>query len=449
MSNEAKVSQTWTKPFVPPESIPRAADVVIIGGGIVGVSTAWFLSKAGISVALCEKGHIACEQSGRNWGWVRQQGRDTRELPIMIESMRIWEGLEQEIGEPLGFSQRGCFFTAKNERELERLAEWIEVAKAHELDTRIVSAKELADKIQGSADKWAGALFTSNDARAEPHKAAPAIARAAARNGADVLTACAVRGIETAGGKVAAILTEHGKIRTSTVLCAAGAWTAMFCRSIGIELPQLRVRGTAVRTAPAVEFLSGALFDARLGIRRREDGGYTIASAGMLDHAITPASFRYFFKFLPALMAEIGSVHISIGREFVNELRAPKRWALDRQSPFELCRVLNPQPTTRAVSKLRKVTDEDFPQLAGTEFVEAWSGMIESTPDVIPVIDAINALPGFYIATGFSGHGFGIGPGAGKVTATLLTGGSPGFDLAPLRLSRFFDGSPIRPQSAI
>ena len=80
------VSSTWDRSLSPPAGVPASADVVIIGGGIVGVSTAWFLAKQGVNVVLCEKGHIAGEQSGRNWGWVRQQGRDVRELPMMIES---------------------------------------------------------------------------------------------------------------------------------------------------------------------------------------------------------------------------------------------------------------------------------------------------------------------------------------------------------------------------
>ena len=92
------VAQTWTGSLAAPQSIPDSADVVIIGGGIIGISTAWHLAKQGINVVVCEKGYIAGEQSGRNWGWVRQQGRDTREMPMIIEAMRIWRGLEEEIG---------------------------------------------------------------------------------------------------------------------------------------------------------------------------------------------------------------------------------------------------------------------------------------------------------------------------------------------------------------
>src|SRR5690606_12571444 len=113
---------------VPPSRIPESADVVIIGGGIVGVSTAWFLARQGIKAALCEKGHIAGEQSGRNWGWVRQQGRDVRELPMMIESMNIWRGLEAEIGEDVGFTQAGCMFAARTQKELDQYTEWLAIA---------------------------------------------------------------------------------------------------------------------------------------------------------------------------------------------------------------------------------------------------------------------------------------------------------------------------------
>ena len=95
----AAVSSTWNRPLEPPQKLPAAADVVIIGGGIVGVSTAWFLAKQGVDVVICEKGHIAGEQSGRNWGWVRQQGRDVREMPMIVESLKIWRTLAEDIGE--------------------------------------------------------------------------------------------------------------------------------------------------------------------------------------------------------------------------------------------------------------------------------------------------------------------------------------------------------------
>jgi glycine/D-amino acid oxidase-like deaminating enzyme len=447
--NPSLVSSTWSGTPSVPAALPESADAVIIGGGIVGVCTAWFLARQGISVLLCEKGHIAGEQSGRNWGWVRQQGRDEREMPMIVESLRIWRGLSDEIGEDVGYEQTGCLFLGADDKELEQFGAWLPTADEYGLDTRLIDAQELARHVRGATVKWKGALFTPSDGRAEPQKAAPAIARAAERAGATVLTACAVRGIETLGGAVSAVVTELGPVRTSVVLCAAGAWTSMFCRSLGVIVPQLKVRGTVVRTAPAEAVLEGNAFDAHLGIRRRQDGGYTVAHGSILDHPITPSTLRFAVKFLPALKQEFKVLRLSIGKAFVDEWRTPKRWPLDVESPFERVRVLDPPANPRTVKGIRENLDKVFPALAGTEIVEAWAGMVETSPDVVPIIDAAPGIPGFYIATGFSGHGFGIGPGAGKAIAAMLTGRDSGIDLVPFRLSRFFDGSPIRPMRSV
>jgi len=447
-ADDVSVALTWSGPLKPPAGVPAAADVVVIGGGIVGVSTAWFLAKQGVSVVLCEKGHIAGEQSGRNWGWVRVQGRDTREIPMMLESLRIWGGLKNEIGEDVGFTRGGCFFTANSEKQLEQLGVWTKTARDFGIDSRLLDASELREHVTDSAINWSGALYTATDGRAEPHKATPALARAAVRSGATILTACAVRGVETSAGHVSAVVTEHGIIKTNTVLCAAGAWTSLFCGSLDIDVPQLKVKGTAARTAPGQKVLNGNVFDDRLGIRRREDGGYTIAHGSVLEHPVTPSSFRYFTKFVPALRQEIQIVRLSFGREFFSEWQTPKSWSLEEPTVFETTRVLDPKPSKRVLKGIRRNLDTMFPQLGNTPIVESWAGMIESSPDVVPIIDSIDSLPGFHIATGFSGHGFGIGPGAGKAIAGMLTGDDSGIDISALRLGRFFDGSPIRPQSA-
>ena len=443
------VSKTWDKPLQPPDSVPESADVVVIGGGIVGASTAWFLAKQGINVTLCEKGHIAGEQSGRNWGWVRQTARDTREMPMMIESLRIWAGLADEIGEDVGFERGGCTIMARTQKELDAAAEWMPVAGDFDLDTRMVEGPALETLFTGASKHWVGAMHTESDGRAEPHKATPAIARAAERHGASILTSCAVRGIETSAGKVSAVITEHGRIRTSAVLCAAGAWTSQFCRSIGISVPQLKVKGTVARLGQCDSVLNGNVFDEQLGIRRRQDGGYTLANGFLLNHSIALSSIRYGIKFLPALMLEYKKLRLSVGGDLLDEIRTPRQWPLDRESPFEKKRVLNPAPSQRVIRRTRKIVDRFFPQLASTEIVEAWAGIVEMTPDMVPVMCESDKVPGFFIATGFSGHGFGIGPGAGKAAAALLTDTDCGIDLSELQLKRFFDGSPIRPQSSV
>ena len=430
------------------DALPGHADVVVIGGGVIGAAAALYAAGRGLSVVLCEKGRIAGEQSSRNWGWVRQQGRDLRELPMMMESMRIWRELAPELGEDFGYVESGCLFTARRRRDLERYEAWIEAAQPYGLDTRIIAGRELDEQVRG-AGRWIGAMYTASDGRAEPHKAAPAIARAAAARGAAILTRTAVRGIETTNGRLSSVVTEHGPIRTSVALCAAGAWSSLFCRSLGISVPQLKVRGNVARTAPGPDVLRGNVFDEKIGIRRRQDGGYSVAHGSILLHPITPSTFRYAFKFLPALRQEIKVLRLRLGGEFLEEWRTPASWPLDRESPFEKTRVLDPRPDPAVIRLIGKNLAETFPQLGGVPIVESWAGMVETSPDVVPIICELERVPGLYLATGFSGHGFGLGPGAGKAVAGMLSGRDSGIDLSPFRLQRFFDGSPIRPVHSV
>ena len=429
--------------------LPKSVDVVIIGGGIVGCSAAYFLARRGVSVLLCEKGRLAGEQSGRNWGWVRQQGRSPIELPLMMESLRIWQRFASELGEDLGFVQGGCLYLADNASDLEGLSKWLNVAREHELDTRLLSSNELGTVLRGDVSRWAGALYTASDGRAEPSRAVPGIARAAVRAGTRIVSSCAVRGLEFAAGRIHGVVTEHGSVGTSTVLCAGGAWTSLFCRRHGIVVPQLRVKGTVARTAPAPGVLEGEAWSPHVAIRRRSDGGYTVAHGSALHHALVPDTFHFASKFMPAFAQEHGAIRLRFGREFFAALGTPTRWPLDRPSPFETQRMLDPSPDARVLVEMRAALEQWFPELAPAPFVETWGGMIESSPDVLPVLSAVPECPGFFVATGFSGHGFGIGPGAGAFMAQLVTGEAAAAATAPLRLGRFFDGSPIRPGPTI
>ena len=216
------------------DPLPDAVDVVVIGAGIVGTATAWFLAQRGAKVALLEKGRVAGEQSSRNWGWVRQQGRDAAELPIMMESNRIWRGLAEETGEKdLAFTASGCVYLAEDERQLAKYEEWHDLARRHQLDTRMLSKEEAREAVPGIEGKWAGGMVTPSDGRAEPFVAVPALARAARRLGVSIVESCAVRTIETAGGQIRGVCTERGPVRTERVVLAGGAWSAYFAGNAG------------------------------------------------------------------------------------------------------------------------------------------------------------------------------------------------------------------------
>ncbi len=427
------------------EALPARADVVIVGGGIIGTSAALSLAEKGVSAVLCEKGHIAGEQSSRNWGWCRKMGRDPREIPLIIESLRLWQGMNERVGAETGFRQSGIMYLAATAAELAQLEAWLGHARQYQLDTRLLTRAEAAELMPGLTGDWKGALYTASDGRAEPQRAAPAIAEAARRRGASILTRCAVRGIETAAGRVAAAVTEKGRIACNSVLLAGGAWSRLFCGNLGIELPQLKVLASVMRTEPLLGgpeiSASGGLF----GFRKRLDGGYTVATLGVRTIDLVPDNIRLLPAYLPAVRLHWRKLRFRLGRRWVEEWRLPRRWALDTGSPFEAVRVLDPEPDPYVLDRARSAVGAAFPVFRDLRVAESWGGMIDVMPDAVPVIAPVDSLPGLWIATGFSGHGFGIGPGAGKLAADLVTGDPTLVDPAPFRLARFTDGSKPRP----
>ena len=166
-------------------ALPKACDVAVIGGGIIGVMTAWYLTRAGKKVILCEKGRVGAEQSSRNWGWIRQQGRDLDELPIMVESLALWRELAAELGPGLGFCQGGAVYMANSAKDMTEFENWMPHARAHGLDTRLLSRGEMAELL--GAEAWPGGMITPSDARAEPWVAVPMIAAALAEKAARLL----------------------------------------------------------------------------------------------------------------------------------------------------------------------------------------------------------------------------------------------------------------------
>ena len=431
------------EPVAVDSELPARADVVVIGGGIIGTSTAFFLAQKGISVALCEKGHIAGEQSSRNWGFCRQQGRDPRELPLIVESLRIWRTIDRTIEGDTGFRQAGIVYLAEDEKAAAAHEKWLDYARPYQLDTRMVTGAELAALLPGAARQWRSALYTAADGHAEPQQAAPAIAAAVRRLGGKVMTNCAVRGLDIAAGRVAGVVTEKGPLACSSAVLAGGAWSRLFCRNLGITLPQLKVRGSVMRTSPVANAPEASLWAPGLGLRKRLDGGYSVAHGSLTDVDIEPDNIRFLKAFWPALRGAHTGLRLRLGRRFFEELAQPAHWPLDRESPFERVRVLDPAPSPDLLDAAAAQLRAAFPAFKDAQIEERWAGYIDVTPDVVPVISPVELLPGFFIATGFSGHGFGIGPGAGRLMADLVMGAPPIVDPAPYRFARFSDGSKI------
>ncbi|REG51761.1 glycine/D-amino acid oxidase-like deaminating enzyme [Paraburkholderia sp. BL6669N2] len=427
-------------------NVPAEVDVVVIGGGIIGVSTALSLSNKGLRVALCEKGHIAGEQSSRNWGWVRVTHRDMREFELSIESLKLWRKIDETLGIETGFNQCGILYMTEDDKVMEGHRTWLDNARGvagNAFDTRLVDSKEVAALLPGAARAFKGGLYTPGDGRAEPQKAAPAIANALRKRGVRILTPCAACGIETSGGRVSAVVTEHGTIRCQSVVVAGGAWSRLFCGNLDVDLPQLLVRASVLRTEPIAGGPTCSASNKHFAFRKRADGGYTVAYGFRTHSDLTPDSFRLFFQYIEALKSQLGSLRIGIGARFFDELRRPRHWALDRTTVFEQTRTLDPEPIAAYVDGGLHEFVKVFPHLAGARIAQRWAGYMDVTPDAIPVISGVDAVPGLFIGTGFSGHGFGIGPAAGQLMADLVTNDTPLVNPHAFRLNRFSDGTKI------
>jgi glycine/D-amino acid oxidase-like deaminating enzyme len=423
--------------------LPERCDVVVIGGGIIGVSTALALAQKGVSVTLCEKGHIAGEQSSRNWGWVRKTARDEREIPLILESLRMWDGMNDVVGAETGFRKCGILFAARTDADLAQQEDWLRRAAPYQIGARMIDAAEVERLIPGGTVTFKGGLYTPSDGRAEPQKAAPAIAAAARRLGATVLAQCAVRGLDIAAGRVTGVVTELGRIACDAVVLAGGAWSRLFAGSLGLRLPQLKVLSSVMRTAPLQGLPETSAWIGDVAFRKRLDGGYSIANGHGNVVPIVPDTFQFMREFLPALRADWKALRPRLNGRFLTEARTPKRWSLDEASPFEAVRTLDPAPDAGINARVEAKLKVAFPGFSGMKVEQHWAGLIDVTPDAVPVISNVDSLPGLIIATGFSGHGFGIGPAAGRLAADLATGAPPIVDPTPFRFSRFSDGSPI------
>ena len=433
----------------PDITLPKECDVVVIGGGIHGASCAYYLTKAGMKVVLLEKDTIASHQSGRAWGFVRQQGRDPVELPLMMECNRIWQGLEKELNADLEWRQGGVLFVARDGSEMADYEQWIEDTKGFDIETQVLDAKGVEKLTPGITTPGVGGIYTPSDGQAEPKKAAPAIANRASELGAVIAEGCGALSIETQAGAISSVVSERGEIKCKYVICAAGAATHKFVAKLGRRLPQQTTRGTVIRTTPVPNISAAGTLAAGLAFRQRTDGSMNIADEFMTDIDLTLGRFKFARDFAPGLFDNWATFKFHLNKRFFDDLvdrmpgsDASKQPTIGRRTnqaePYKV-RVSN------AMANLQKV----FPQIKQVGIVDTWAGDIDVTPDAVPVIDQFDNPKHFFVATGFSGHGFAMGPVVGKVLADWITTGQPSITLAGMELSRFEDGSVRRPRSRV
>ncbi|WP_411380119.1 NAD(P)/FAD-dependent oxidoreductase [Pseudomonas sp. MPB26] len=418
--------------------LPAATTVVVIGGGIIGLTAALSLAERGIPVTVLEKGRIAGEQSSRNLGWIRKMGRAKLDLPLSIAAEKLWGTMAQRLNADVGYRQTGILYTASSASEMASHQEWLNSVADASLDSRLVTAREIADLSPGCTVDWAGGIYTASDGRAEPTLASSAIARAAIAKGVIIVENCAVRTLSMSAGRVSGVVTERGEVRCDNVILSGGMWSRRFLATCGVPLLTLPVVASVLRTAPlTIEGMTEvAVGTPDISFRKHLDGGYVITNRGAFMVPIVPDSLLIGHHYFSTLRSQWKNMNLSLGREFMTELALSRRSSDQGTSAFEQRRTIDPNVNhglNRAA--LRNLT-EAWPAFKKATIELEWAGMIDVTPDGLPVISPVDKIPGLTLASGFSGHGFGTSPAAGQLVADLVTGDTPIVNPAPYHLKR-------------
>ncbi len=368
-------------------------DVVIVGGGISGTAAAYELARAGASVTLVEKGELASMASGWTLAGVRQSGRHPLELPLAQAAVRRWTTLGEELEADLEYRQGGNLRLARTPEEVPAIARLVEEQQRLGLEIEFLpdpaAVRREAPALSGTV---LAASYCPTDGHANPNATVQAFAAAARRHGAVIRTETEVTGLAVHGERVTGVRTTAGSVAADVVVLAAGVYTDRLCAMVGLEFPLRTAHVAVVQTVPLPPLIRQVIGVANADFAGRQEVG---------------------------------------GRVRMTGAAVPWRWPPGPLGGDDV------QPPA---SEVRVVLDRGvavLPALADAKIARLWGGLIDLTPDGLPVIERAPEIEGLVIAAGFSGHGFCLGPITGQLVSELITKGSPSLPLGAFRRARF------------
>ena len=364
-----------------------SADVVVIGGGVSGLTSAYFLAKAGRDVVVVEKGIVGGEASGRNGGMVSERVDEPALIPMAVEAIKIWATLDAELGYPTEFTQQGRLQVAVTEPEMGDLYAERDEAMRHGLRAEMVEPSQIRGMIPGITERTLGGLFFANGGHANSQLTVQALAWAFQDLGGRLYQHTAVTGLRVDGGRVTSVETTAGDIAADMVVGAAGPQTTLMTQLVGVHVPVAPARVEILATAPLEP-----LFD--------------IALVGNGLYGRQAASGNLLFG---------GGAH---------------EWT-------DVGLTADPdKPNTPLIRNIARRLADLLPGAADVPVIRSWAGVVEQAPDYMPIIDILEC-PSNYVVVTASAHGFGIAPATGKAVSDLVLYGETDIDISALRLSRF------------
>lgn len=369
----------------------NCTDVIIIGGGIIGCATAYYLTKKGVSVTVLEgSDNIGDGGSSRNGGGVRQSGRDPRELPLVMYGIRnLWPTLSDELGTDCEYHQDGNLRLGKNEKHAKILENLANKAKACGLDVRMIDGTAVREINPYLSEEVTVASWCPTDGHANPLTTTLGFYKTARRQGAHFITGEKVIRLETVHGKMRRVVTKENVYEAEKVLVAAGYHSRKLLGSVGIDVPMTQSLLEALVTEAQPH-----MFDQMLGT----------AEADFYGHQTKHGSFVF-----------------------------------GGSSGFEGFNKDNGTPVTSSMTApcICRGIMKYFPDLSDAKIVRTWAGWSDKSADGVPVLGTVDEVPGLYAACAFTGHGFGISPAVGHQLAMLMTEGRTEIDLSALHYDRF------------
>ncbi len=371
---------------------PLAADVVIVGGGLMGASTAFFLRRRGASVVLLERGLVGQQASGVNFGNVRRQGRFLPQLPLAHRSRDIWGRLPELIGHDAEFIASGHVRVVYDEAQLASVEQYAIDAKGWGLDLHILGRTELRNRFPFFGPEVLAGSHAPLDGHANPRLAAPAFACAARKHGATILENCEVLAVEKDGSGFRVSAADGTAVTAPAALICSGAWGGAMSAAFGEPVPI-------------------------------EAHGPTMAVTEPMPYGIVPVvgvSSQVPHEVVYFRQVRRGNIVFGGGR------RNPA-YLDDRRAN------VNPAFTLAQLHELRRIA----PGLARAHVLRSWSGVEGYLQDDVPVMGPSAKVDGLFYAFGFCGHGFQLGPGVGDVMAELIATGATTTPIEPFHIRRF------------
>jgi sarcosine oxidase subunit beta len=373
------------------------ADVVIIGGGCMGASVAYHLTRLGVKdLVLVERERLlGMGSTGRNAGGVRHQFSSEANVKLSIESIKLFERFSEEVGYEIDFHQDGYLFLLSNEKDLVDFRQSAEMQRRLGISVEVVTPVEARGLVRGlEVEGVVGATFCARDGIADPNGVTVGFAKAAQAAGAEVCRETEVISIKAGSGRVESVETSGGVISTPIIINAAGPFVRDVGRMAGIEIPVLPYRRHIFITQ-SLPRKSNVPSSKIMVIDFETTFYFHREGAGML--------------FGMSDKDEPSSYNMTVSWELLEKI------------------------TRTAVTRL--------PALADAGIAHAWAGLYEMTPDAMPIIGS-TPIEGFYVIGGFSGHGFQHSPAAGRVLAEIIAvGKAENFDELPFSFERFSKGA--------